>query len=136
MVHSFSGCDTVSGIYGYSKEKVLKKAVTFNEHGDFESLLSVRTSKDDVIKMGLSFFQHIYGNKERSLETLRFLSYNKMVANIHATGRGLLLVVGVACITQISLAAYHASPLYSVTPQSLYCVVVDVIDTCKDSGIL
>ena len=31
-----------------------------------------------VIEAGLSLFQHIYGDKTKALETLRFLSYSRM----------------------------------------------------------
>ena len=80
FVHSFSGCDTVSSIHGFGKVKILKKAVSFHEEGHLASLLSVRVSTNEVIEAGLSLFQHIYGDKTKALETLRFLSYSRMIA--------------------------------------------------------
>ena len=80
FVHSFSGCDTVSSIHGFGKVKILKKAVSFHEKGHLASLLSVRVSTNEVIEAGLSLFQHIYGDKTKALETLRFLSYSRMIA--------------------------------------------------------
>ena len=80
FVHSFSGCDTVSSIHGLGKVKILEKAVPFHEEGHLASLLSVRVSTNEVIEAGLSLFQHIYGDKTKALETLRFLSYSRMIA--------------------------------------------------------
>ena len=77
FVHSFSGCDTVSSIHGFGKVKIMKKAVSFHEEGHYASLLSVRVSTNEA---GLSLFQHIYGDKTKALETLRFLSYSRMIA--------------------------------------------------------
>ena len=67
-------------IHGFGKVKILKKAVSFHEEGHLASLLSVRVSTNEVIEAGLSLFQHIYGDKTKALETLRFLSYSRMIA--------------------------------------------------------
>ena len=80
LVHSFSGCDTVSGIFGYGKEKFLKKAITFDSEHELNLLLSIRAEKDHVIEAGLTFMQHIFGDKDKSLDSLRFQCYNRMVA--------------------------------------------------------
>ena len=80
FIHSFSGCDTVSSIFGFGKEIVLKKAAKLNEEGHLSSLLSVREPKDDIINAGLILFQHLYGNGKETLESLRFLIYSRMIA--------------------------------------------------------
>ena len=42
------------------------------------SIVQLRVSTNEVIEAGLSLFQHIYGDKTKALETLRFLSYSRM----------------------------------------------------------
>ena len=37
LIHNFSGCDTVSSIYGFGKVTILKKAVSFHEEGHLAS---------------------------------------------------------------------------------------------------
>jgi len=64
----------MSSFFGFSKEKIFKMAVVFNEQQDLES-------KDDVIKAGLLLVQHIYGHMGTRASRLRFLSYNRMIAN-------------------------------------------------------
>ena len=54
LIHSFSGCDTVSSIHGFGKETILKKAVSFHEEGHLASLISARVSTNEVIAAGLS----------------------------------------------------------------------------------
>ena len=45
------------------------------------SIVQLRVSTNEVIEAGLSLFQHIYnGDKTKALETLRFLSYSRMIA--------------------------------------------------------
>ena len=80
LIHSFSGCDTVSSLFGFGKEKLLKNGVAFNESHDLDPLISIRSSKADIIKAGLLFMQYIYGDKNKSLDSLRFFSYNRIVA--------------------------------------------------------
>ena len=45
LIHSISSCDSVSGLFGFTKVKVLKKAITFDEQGQLAKLLSVKESK-------------------------------------------------------------------------------------------
>ena len=42
LIHSTSDCDSVSGLFGFSKVEVLKKAVAFDEQGQLATLLSDR----------------------------------------------------------------------------------------------
>ena len=59
LIHGISGCDCVSGLFGFSKVEVLKKAVTFDEQGQLATLLTVRESKEKIIEAGLCFLQYI-----------------------------------------------------------------------------
>ena len=82
-IHSFSGCDTVSRYFGFSKEKIFKKAVVF-----------YRTTgpwNDDFYKSIEGWYHKsrpsprptyicLYGDKSKSFDRLRFLSYNRMIA--------------------------------------------------------
>ena len=83
FVHSFSGCDTVSSIFGFGKSNLLKKLSQCNE--DLKSalnvVLSVRISTDVIIKTGLDVFQFIYGDQNQTLNKLRNRTYTKMAAN-------------------------------------------------------
>ena len=65
LIHSISSCDNVSGLFGFSKVKVLKKAITFDEQGQLATLLSVKESKEKIIEAGLCFLQYIYGDKKK-----------------------------------------------------------------------
>ena len=49
LIHSSSGCDTVSSIHGFGKVTILEKAVSLHEEGHLASLLSVRVSTNEVI---------------------------------------------------------------------------------------
>ena len=69
LIHSFSGYDTVSSIYGFGKVTILKKAVSFHKEGHLASLLSVRVSTNEVIAAGLFCFMDI---KPRHLIRLDF----------------------------------------------------------------
>ena len=53
LIHSFSGCDTVSSIHRFGKVTILKKAGSFHVEGHLASLLSVRFSTNEVIAAGL-----------------------------------------------------------------------------------
>ena len=59
LIHSFSGCDTVSSIHGFGKVTILKKAVSFHVEGHLASLLSVRVSTNEVIAARLFCFMEI-----------------------------------------------------------------------------
>ena len=59
LIHSFSGCDTVSSIHGLGKVTILKKALYFHEEGHLASLLSVRVPTNEVIAAGLFCFMEI-----------------------------------------------------------------------------
>ena len=50
LIHSISSCDSVSGLFGFSKVKVLKKAITFDEQAQLATSL---------------FLQCIYGDKKK-----------------------------------------------------------------------
>ena len=60
LCHSFSGCDTVSRIYGFGKVKSLKK---FYQNGApeevFETFNDVRATKEDISDAGVKLFQFL-----------------------------------------------------------------------------
>ena len=59
FIHSISSCNSVSGLFDFSKVQVLKKAITFDEQGQLLTLLSVKESKEKIIEAGLCFLQYI-----------------------------------------------------------------------------
>ena len=77
MCHSFTGNDTVSSIYGFSKEKLFKKLCA----GDLDQQLDVfynkNATKNEIEQAGIKIFQYIYNSKGLSLSTLRLHQYNK-----------------------------------------------------------
>ena len=65
LIYSISSCDSVSGLFGFSKVKVLKKDIIFDEQGQSATLLSVKELKEKIIETGLCFLQYIYGDKKK-----------------------------------------------------------------------
>ena len=79
--HSFSGCDTVSGVYGFGKVAIFNK-MTGNKCPDdaLQKITSLGSSKVDIIHAGITLFQYIYGNKDVPLHQQRYQSFGKMAA--------------------------------------------------------
>lgn len=79
--HSFSGCDTVSNIYGFGKVKVLKKLCHDNAPQDvINTFKNIRASKAAISEAGVKLFQYLYNNADVSLNQLRYNKYNKLMA--------------------------------------------------------
>ena len=79
FLHSFSGCDTVSAIYGFSKPTLLSKLCkTDKAERAMDVFLNTRALKGDIIKAGCEVFKLMYhGNQPKDLEELRFDIFSK-----------------------------------------------------------
>ena len=82
FLHSFSGCDTVSAISGFSKSSLVNKLCkTEKAERAMDVFLDIRATKDAVIKAGCEIFKIIFNGKtERDLEDLRFDTFSKRAA--------------------------------------------------------
>ncbi len=61
LCHSFSGCDTVSSIYGFGKVNFLKKLCHNNApEVVFETFNNLRVAKQEVSEAGVKLFQYLY----------------------------------------------------------------------------
>ena len=80
--HSFSGCDTVSSIYGFGKVKVFKIFSRNDAPEDaFEIFNDLQACKENICRAGEILFQYIYNQVGISLNQQRFEKYNKLIAN-------------------------------------------------------
>ena len=80
--HSFSGCDTVSSIYGFGKVKVFKIFTRNDAPEDaFEIFNDLQACKENICRAGEILFQYIYNEVGLSLNQQRFEKYNKLIAN-------------------------------------------------------
>ena len=72
FLHSFSGCDTVSAISGFSKPTLLTKLCkTDKAEGAMDVFNDIRAKKSDIIKAGCELFKlTFYGNPPEDLEDL------------------------------------------------------------------
>lgn len=87
FIHSFTGCDTVSGIYWQSKKALLKKLcsqptrkVKDKIDAIFAKIMALDTSKEQIVEAGISLFSYIYGDITKPLRTLRLNKYETMAA--------------------------------------------------------
>ena len=103
FVHSFSGCDTVSSIFGKGKVAILKMFVQCPEEIK-EVLTSLRSKPEDIKDAGVKVLQRIYGDKNMSLAENRYQRYNVMSAVGVITPERLPPTTGAA--EQHSLRAY------------------------------
>ena len=77
LIHSLTGCDTVSGLFGHGKVKLYKKLSIDNPQlaSIFEVLLDIEEIQmyGQVVHNGLLLLQYIYGNTNltQSLSQLR-----------------------------------------------------------------
>jgi hypothetical protein len=80
FMHSLTGCDTVSSLFGHGKPKLLTKTCKPSIMIDeiFEALLIINIDQEIVVDNGVLLLQHIYGNINKSLKDLRLQRYNKM----------------------------------------------------------
>ena len=82
-VHSFSGCDTVSAISGFSKSTFLAKLCkTDKAEKAMDVFLDIRAEQEDIIKAGCELFHFMFrGNRDLGdLADLRFDIFSKRAA--------------------------------------------------------
>ena len=82
FLHSFSGCDTVSAISGFSKPTLLSKLCQ-NDKSEraMDVFNDIRAKKSDIIEAGCELFKNIFcGNPSEDLDDLRFAIFSKRAA--------------------------------------------------------
>ena len=109
--HSFSGCDTVSAIFGAGKVMFFKKICSDNAEeiglqDEIDISYSPVSSKDEITSAGIKIFQYLYNSKtaDKTLPQLRYTSFTKMAAK--AVIRPERLPPTEGAVTQHSLRAY------------------------------
>lgn len=82
FLHSFSGCDEVSAIFGFSKPTLLSKLCKTDEaERAMDVLMDIQAEKGDIIKAGCEFFELMFHrNSSKDLEDLRFNIFSKRAA--------------------------------------------------------
>ena len=75
--YSFSGCDTVSSIFGVSKEKFYQKICSGQLRQIIDKFYYDATSIEDISNAGILIFQFIYNMPATSLCIQRLCRYNK-----------------------------------------------------------
>lgn len=82
FIHSFTGCDTVSAIHGFSKPTLLKKLCKFDEaESAMDVFMDINAKKEDIIKAGSDIFKILFSGKlSANLEDLRFDIFSKRAA--------------------------------------------------------
>ena len=75
--HSFSGCDTVSSIFGFSKEKIYEKLCCGEVDALIETFYDIHSTSQQIRNAGIELFQYIYNAHGTPLSTLRVNRYNK-----------------------------------------------------------
>ena len=73
----FSGCDTVSSIFGVSKEKFYQRICSEQLRQIIDKFYCDTTSIEDVGNAGILIFQFIHNMPARSLSIQRLCGYNK-----------------------------------------------------------
>ena len=77
LCHSFSGCDTVSSIFGVSKEKFHQKISSDQLIQIIDKFSCNATSIEDIGNAGILIFQFTYNMPAISLSIQRLCRYNK-----------------------------------------------------------
>ena len=75
--HSFSGCNTVSSIFGVNKEKFYQKICSGQLRQIIDKFYCDATSIEDIGNAGILIFQFIYNMPATSLSIQRLCRYNK-----------------------------------------------------------
>ena len=106
FLHSFSGCDTVSAIFGFSKPTLLSKLCKTDEaERAMDVFMDIRAEKGDIIKAGCDLFKLMFhGKSSKDLEDLRFDIFSKRAATGSIKPEKLPPTTGAAA--QHSLRAY------------------------------
>ena len=62
LLHAFTGCDTVSSIYGFNKGKLFKNLVESSNYTNdlFEIFIRDNSSVQEISNAGIRIFQIIY----------------------------------------------------------------------------
>ena len=123
--HSFSGCDTVSAIFGAGKVMFFKKIYSVNADGlglqeEIDVFYSPNSSKEQITSSGIKIFQFLYNSKsaDKSLPRLRYTNFTKMTAKGIIRPERLPPTEG--AVTQHSLRAYlQLQDWLSLTSMSL-----------------
>ena len=85
--HSFSGCDTVSSIFGVSKEKFYQKICSGQIRQIIDKFHCDTTSIENICNAGILIFQLLYNMLATSFSLQHFCRYNKQTKGgvIHPT---------------------------------------------------
>ncbi|XDV31538.1 hypothetical protein PO909_002529 [Leuciscus waleckii] len=124
FLHSFSGCDTVTAISGFSKPTLLTKLCkTDKAEGAMDVFNDIRAKKSDIIKAGCELFKPTFcGNPPEDLEDLRFDIISKRTVAGSIKPEKLPLTTG--AVAQHSLRAY----LQTRDRLLLHCPSLDVLE--------
>ena len=75
--HSFSGCDTVSSILGFSKESVFEKLSNNEVRNHVYVFYNKESTVDEIKHAGISMFQYLYKDYDTPLSTQRVNRFNQ-----------------------------------------------------------
>jgi hypothetical protein len=77
FIHAFTGCDTVSAIYGFSKEKLFELFCDGSLFDEMDIFYDEHSSREAIQQAGIRIFQHMYKSPKLSLSTIRVNQFNK-----------------------------------------------------------
>ena len=78
MCHAFTGCDTVSSIYGYSKGKLFETLTSSDLLNDqLDVFYNEDSTQEEIQRAGIEIFQYIYKSHGTPLSKIRLHRYNK-----------------------------------------------------------
>ena len=80
--HSFSGCDTVSAVFGFSKEKLYGKFSNAGLDDILDVFYDKNSTVDEITSAGISTFQFIYNGTGTPLSEERLNRFNKQQSKI------------------------------------------------------
>ncbi|VDI11839.1 Hypothetical predicted protein [Mytilus galloprovincialis] len=80
VIHAFTGCDTVSHIFGHGKGAVLKKNMSSQYLQEKAMTFLNDSNHNEIAKAGEKIFLHLYGGLE--LESLDLLRYRKFASKV------------------------------------------------------
>ena len=75
--HSFTGCDTKSSFYGFSKEKLYARLCSGNLGPLIGVFYEATSSNDNISEAGIEIIQFLYNSRGTPLSTLRVNRYSK-----------------------------------------------------------
>ena len=108
ILHAFSGCDTVSRVFGFGKPAVLKKAKQDREFSRHAGVFITDSTPDEVKEAGEQLFIRLYNGQEaEGLDKLRYRHFLQKVSTRNT-------VVQVQSLPPTESAAkYHSFRTYS-----------------------